>query len=112
VGGGLRAAAPRFETDYWGQSYKEGLEWLVLNYRPETRAPLRVANCSEPFLTGYYLSKTADLRARYVTVTMDEHPDIVLATTRGSCHTATAGRVLHIVERLDTPLCYVIETPR
>lgn len=109
VGGGLRSASSRFETDYWGQSYKEGLEWMMAEYRPATGDPIRVANCSEPFQTSYYLSKTPDRRSRYIPVTMDDHPNVVLATTRGSCHTRTPGRVLHVVERMGTPLCYVIE---
>jgi hypothetical protein len=109
VGGGLRAASSRFETDYWGLSYKEGLEWVLAHYRPDTGAPIRVANCGEPFQTGYYLSKTPDRRARYVSVNMDAQPNVVLATTRWSCHTKTPGRVIHVVERMGTALCYVIE---
>ena len=30
--GGQTEASTRFETDYWGLSYKEGLDWLAANY--------------------------------------------------------------------------------
>jgi len=110
VAGGLPGAYLRFETDYWGQSYKEGVDWLVANYRPQGTQPIRVANCSIPFLTGYYLAKTAELRARYVSVEDNDDPEVMLATTRWLCNQRIRGKVLHVVERMGTPLCYVIET--
>ena len=57
LAGGLRGAAGRFETDYWGQSYKEATEWVMANYRPSTSQPIRVANCSISFLSEYFLEK-------------------------------------------------------
>ena len=109
VAGGLHGAFGRFETDYWGQSYKEGVEWLAANYERAKPGRTRVANCNTPFLTGYYLEQSADRRARFESVGLDEAPDVVLATTRWSCPEKIAGRVLHVVTRADTPLCYVIE---
>ena len=104
--GGLPGAAGRFETDYWGQSYREGVQWLVAN-PPAVPAGrrIRVANCSDPFLTGYYLRNRPEFEA----VGMEGDPDVVLATTRWSCQTRIPGRVLHVVERLGVPLCYVFD---
>jgi hypothetical protein len=107
-GGGLPHAYGRFETDYWGQSYREATDWVVANYAPAKPEPIRLANCSVPFLTEYYLD-TPERRGRFRNVHLDEHPEIVLATTRWHCNEIVAGRVLHVVTRLDTPLCYVIE---
>ena len=107
-GGGLPHAYGRFETDYWGQSYREATDWLVANYAPAKPGPIRVANCSVPFLTGYYLD-TPERREHFLNVHLDEHPDVVLATTRWHCNEIVAGRVLHVVTRMNTPLCYVIE---
>ena len=107
-GGGLPRAAGRYETDYWGQSYREATEWLVAHYAPPKRGPVRVANCSITFLTKYYLD-TPEWRSRFQTVKVDEQPDVVLATTRWHCNEIIAGRVLHVVTRMNTPLCYVIE---
>ena len=60
-GGGLRSAAERFETDYWGSSYHEGAEWVINNYRPNSAQPIRVAHCGLPFLITYFFEKTGNL---------------------------------------------------
>jgi hypothetical protein len=109
VAGGLVAAASRFETDYWGNSYKEGAEWVIRNYHPAFQGTIRVANCGRLFQTGYFFEKTEDLRNRFVTVKLWESPHIFLATTRFECHKAIRGNILHIVERQGVPLLYVIE---
>ena len=36
IAGGLKKAAESYETDYWGLSYREGAEWVIANYHPET----------------------------------------------------------------------------
>jgi hypothetical protein len=60
-------------------------------------------------LSAYWLSRQPGAAARFVNVGMEEDPDIVLATTRDQCHRAVPGRILHVVERMGTPLLYVIE---
>ena len=45
VAGGLPGAAGRFETDYWGNSYREATEW-VMRSLPGNR--IRIAGCSDP----------------------------------------------------------------
>ncbi len=112
IAGGLEGAAGRFETDYWGQSYKEGVEWLAANISTENGQPLRVANCDATFLTGYYLDKSPALREKFRSVEIDDDPDIVLATTRWNCHEKHPGRVMHVVARMGVPLCYVIDVRR
>jgi hypothetical protein len=109
IGGGLASAAPRFDTDYWGQSYREGVEWLMANYGSAGSEPIRVANCSKEFLTGYYIETSPAARGRFVSVPLDQHPQVVLATTRWSCQERFSGQVLHVVSRMGAPLCEVIE---
>ena len=111
IAGGLPKAAGRFETDYWGNSYKEGLEWVTKNYYPVTSRKHSVANCSvsSRFMTAYPIEQDPELRDRYVAVNPDDHPDILLAITRWGCN-QRPGKVLHVVERQGTPLLYVIET--
>jgi hypothetical protein len=110
--GGLAEASHRFETDYWGVSYKEGLEWAAQNYRPAGMEKTRISNCSisSRFMTVYPIEQNPLLRDKFVAVNPDDHPDLVLALTRWDCH-KREGKVLHIVERQGTPLLYVIETP-
>jgi hypothetical protein len=107
--GGLRSAAERFETDYWGSSYKEGAEWVINNYRPNSAQPIRVAHCGLPFLIRYFFEKTGNLRQRFMVVKPDENPDIYLGITRWQCHKVFDGKLLHIVQRKGTPLLYIIE---
>jgi len=68
VAGGLPRAAERFETDYWGSSYREGAEWVANHYTSAREPKIRVANCSLPILTGYFLDKSASRRDRFQTV--------------------------------------------
>ncbi len=109
--GSMKRAARNFETDYWGNSYKEGAEWLIQNYPslfPDGRK-IRVANYSRPFLTGYFLQKTEELRKHFETVNPNEHPDIFMAITRWNGHESREGKVLHIVRRCDVSLLYIIQ---
>lgn len=108
--GGLKAAFGRYETDYWGASQKEGLEWLAENYRiGAPKRSIRVANTSAPFQTSYYIEGRGDQMARFTPVDLSDAPNIVLSTTRWNRHLKYKGRILHVVERLATPLLYVIE---
>jgi 4-amino-4-deoxy-L-arabinose transferase-like glycosyltransferase len=109
VAGGVQAASKKFETDYWGLSYKEGIDWLIQNYRSDSHRPVRVANCSIPFLTGYYLAQSPDARSRFTEVDSGGDPQIFLATTRFNCQNLITGKLLHVVSRMDTPLLYVFE---
>ena len=109
VGGGLKKASLRYETDYWGSSYREGAEWLIRNYSSNKGEPIRVASCSPKFLVRYFLEKTEELQRRFVMVESSNSPDIFFATTRWDCHKEMKGKVIHQVMRQKTPLLYVIE---
>ena len=106
---GLKSAAGRFETDYWGSSYREGAEWVIKNYRLDSGQAIRVANCEVPFLIRYYLEKTEELQRRFVAVPVNANPDIYLAITRWQCDKLIEGKLVHTVQRQGTPLLYVIE---
>lgn len=111
-GKGVKEAAKSFETEYWGSSYKEGVAWIKANYSiPAHNKKITVVSCSSPFSTSYYLP--AD-RFNYVSFldyrrTPVRYPILFLATTRWNCNEELAGRVVHIVSRMDTPLLYVKE---
>ena len=109
VAGGMKAGSVRFETDYWGSAHKEGAEWLIKHNYSNSSENIRVANCAVPVLSGYVFEKLKGTKRRFTTVTRDENPHIVLATTRWKCHELISGKILHIVERMDVPLLYVIE---
>ncbi len=107
---GLPGALGRYETDYWGQSHKEGMDWLIANYRPGAPpASIRVANTAVDFQTSYYLQRGGVSTARFTPVGKREQPHIILSITRWNAHLNRPGRVLHVVGRRGTPLLYVVE---
>lgn len=108
-GGGVGAAARSYETDYWGSSYKEGVEWIQRNYDVgATEQPLKVASCSHQLSTTHYLTESG---FEYVGTLdhLQEHPDLFLATTRWNCHERLDGKVVHVVTGLGAPILYVKE---
>ncbi|HUI44716.1 MAG TPA: hypothetical protein VL122_01830 [Nitrospirota bacterium] len=107
-GGGLEKASTQYETDYWGASYKEGIEALILHYRPDSSIPIKVANCAAKFQTEYWLARNPEAHRRFISVKPTEDPDILLATTRYRCMN-DPGRVMYIVERQDTPILAIFE---
>ena len=106
--GGLRAALGRYETDYWGESHKEGVDWLAANYRPDAPpASIRVANTAADFQTAYYIRPDRPETRRFTPVR--DNADVVLSITRWDMHLSHPGKVLHVVERMGTPLLYLVE---
>lgn len=110
VAGGVARASERFETDYWGSSYKEGTEWLIDHYALGIARKVRVFSTSVPLQSEYYLTRSPEGRRRFLYVPLDREPHVVLATTRKELHKTFPGRVVHVVERLGAKLLYVIET--
>ncbi|MGK2961467.1 MAG: ArnT family glycosyltransferase [Gemmatimonadaceae bacterium] len=109
--GGLPAARGQYETDYWGQSHKEGVEWLIKNHRPGAPpASIRVATPSAGFQASYHIERAGNAAERFVSVEKNEQPDLMLAVTRWDTHLKYPGKVLHVVKRDGVPLLYVIET--
>ena len=107
LSGGLAAAQTRFETDYWGASYSEGIAWVVAHVPPLPDRPLTVASCNIPEELDYFLHQAHESPRLFQLASDPERADIFLATTRFDCY-KTPGEVLHIVERMGVPLLYVI----
>jgi hypothetical protein len=108
--GGLPRAAGRYETDYWGNSYREGAEWLARHYPVPAGSRVRVGSCSSPLLVTYYLPRDRfDYVGNYAYRPLDDQPDVFIATTRWNCDRRFDGRVLYMVERQGVPLLYVKE---
>ncbi len=113
-GKGVSEAAKSFETDYWGSSYKEGVEWIVENYKHnDGNRKVKVVSCLHSLSTSYFLP---DDRFEYLgtyhdgkEIPEDAKPDLFLATTRWEGHKNLKGKVLHIISRKNVPLLYIIE---
>ena len=101
--GGLFKAAQKYDTDYWENTYKQGIAWLDKHYAmlAKGRSKLRVG--AESKNAQYMLDK-----ARYVFNPVPEHIDVYLSTTRENHHKLVPGEIFHIVKRDRVPLFYVI----
>lgn len=102
----------RFETDYWGSSYKEGLEWL-LSYAHSKHVSdgkkFRVSNCSNNFLTGYFIDTRSELASVFEPTSWGSDADFMLATARHNCPQSVKGNLIHIISKRGVPLVYVFE---
>ena len=109
--GGLASAAANYETDYWGASYKEGIETLVRHYRPSDPRPIVIkVNCGNSFQVDYWLVKNVNARRYFVVDQSAPDPDIILTTDRPYCPDVQgAGRLLFTVNRFGAPLMYAYE---
>jgi hypothetical protein len=106
--GGLPGAQARFETEYWGASYAEGMSWLAAQLNTADRSPVRIASCNHDEAIASFLHAHPELAKRVKLETNAAVADFFLATTRYNCH-KTEGQVLHVVERMGVPFLYVMQ---
>jgi hypothetical protein len=111
VAGPLPNAAGRFETDYWGASYREGLSWVVAHVHPENGKRLRIASCACFNETKHYIDDIAQAGSRFEVVRDPLQADIFLIGSRRGCP-ARDGQVLHTVERQNVVLLRVVAKPK
>lgn len=112
--GGLPAAVGRYDTDYWGASYREGLAWIIQYHAIRTAdGPINVASCdrfSNRRLEYYRNTWPGAAQAMRIVPEYAE-ADLFVAVTRYDCH-KVPGETLHTVIRQGVPLVYVIRTTR
>ncbi|MBI5232998.1 MAG: glycosyltransferase family 39 protein [Deltaproteobacteria bacterium] len=94
VAGGLKGAAERFETDYWGSSYKEGIAWLNKN----TIGEVKVAAGSH-FSMDHYFRPGITLVRR--------NPDFYISTTRYNEHERVKTAPVHTVAVEGVDILYI-----
>jgi hypothetical protein len=114
LSGGLRAAYQRYETDYWGASYKEGIEWVLSHVPPVSESRrTRVSSCSPNTdeRMAYYLARWPGAKDHFEIVHGYKRADVYVAMTRDRC-ADVPGEVLHVIERQHVPLLYVFRTER
>jgi len=110
IAGGLGRAARFYETDFLGLSYREGVRWVLANYRPQVSRQIRIVGCRgfEENVVDGLATDPANAR-RFRPVHAHSRPDIAVALTRVHCRDKFPGRVLNRVKRQGVPLLYVIE---
>lgn len=109
LAGGLPGAVERFDTDYWGASYKEATEWLDETYSEQgLEHRVRVSAFAGHVPLSYYLGRS-ETGGRFQIVPFGQAPHLILAPTSYRIHESIKGRVVHVVERQGAPLLYVFE---
>jgi tetratricopeptide (TPR) repeat protein len=103
VAGGLEKASLQFQTDYWENSYKQGVRWLDENYPVPAGGRLRLGGASDN--VQYLLDAS---RYQYVAVPEPERMDIYLSTTRADGHRMVPGEVIKTIDQDGVPLLYII----
>jgi hypothetical protein len=109
LSGGLRHAYTRYETDYWGATYKEGIDWVVHNVPPVAEGRrTRVSSCSTNTdeRMAYYVDRWPGASDQFQVVRGYKRADIYVAMTRDHC-AEVPGEVLHVVKRQGVPLLFV-----
>ena len=114
IGKGVAKASEYYETEYWGSSYKEGVEWLVNNYHTtEGQERPKVASCLYSLSTSYYLPED---KFEYLGTFHDGNhiaenakPDLFLASPRWNCPENLDGKIINTISRQSAPLLFIIE---
>jgi hypothetical protein len=110
--GGLEQASHSYETEYWGNTYKEGVQWITQNYNARGESgKIKVASCGFPTSTQYYLPQDQFEYLGSYDFGAGERPQLFLATTRWNCNLKFEGKIVHVVMRQQTPLLYIKEIP-
>jgi hypothetical protein len=102
--GGLRRQADRFETDYWGLSYREAFDWVVHNVDLGGVKAIHVSACNINGPLRYYREQWN--ARRFVVEDQVERAQISLAMLRGEC-SDVSGTILHAVQRQGVPLTFI-----
>ncbi len=102
--GGLRGAQARFETDYWGASFKEAVEWVKTRENPMGKTPILINASGNSYQVACYfddrLAWTDDLKKAdyYLSTTRDDKDKLV-----------DASKIVYVVKREGVPLNYVFK---
>jgi len=96
--GGVAEAAQKYDTDYWENSYRQGVAWVR---GQSSEKPRRIRAHYEQV---QQLLDTDD----FEWVHLAENADYYLAITRYDRHKLIAGEILHSVKADGVPLLYVI----
>lgn len=98
--GGLPGAYGKYETDYWGKSYKEAIDWL--NKNTSDIKTIYVKSCGHSFSSTYYMKKNLVFTGKF------EEADYFVCYTRNFEHLSIDdSKTIYIIEREGVPLNYI-----
>jgi len=103
--GGLSGAYQNYETDYSGNSYKEGVS-LLANYLTDKNKKYKICVCKyldDPIVVSYYFPKN------FILVNDPSDAQYYISFTRWYCDQQVAGNEILDVERFGVPLTIIKE---
>jgi tetratricopeptide (TPR) repeat protein len=101
IAGGPKNASARYETDYWENTFKQGIRWAEKNLPIPPNKKIQIGGFSENI--RYMLDNTRSVLTPY-----PEESDVYLGTARYDRHRKVPGEILHIITSANTPLLYLI----
>ena len=100
--GGLKGAFHQYETDYWGESYKEAVVWFNKNINNPDQNYL-IKTEGDPYSSTPYFMKNMTL------VDDQNKADYVFTFTRWNLDQAYSGKIIYQVVRYGIPLVIIKE---
>jgi hypothetical protein len=97
--GGIRGADKKFETDYWGASYKEAAEWLQKNECTDQNRKYCVHSTANPFQSWIFFPGNMQW--------CPENAEYNMSITRWNLNRSDGRQPLYVVTREGVPLNYV-----
>ncbi len=116
--GGVNGAWKKYETDYWGNSVRQAVEWIQNNVKPEKGETIRIRNWyGDQMKAKYYIEKVKGYvhvmapdnspdwdYSIFQTIQCKFYPDVLF-------NWPPPGTV-HEIKADNTPLCAIIKNPR
>lgn len=102
--GGLPGANGKYDTDYFGASYKEAVEWFNRNINDRTKQ-YKITTTGDPLSLIPYFEKNTSLHGDC------NSADYFISYTRWYLHTVCAGKIVYQVEREGVPLNIIKKMP-
>jgi hypothetical protein len=100
--GTIYQAWMKYDSDYWNNSYKQGLKWIVNNYPDEEGGKVRIAGMLHALVKNQLDSDSHEA------VQVWEQPDLYIATVRYGDHRAIPGDHLHAIRAGSADLLYIL----
>ncbi|MBI4035188.1 MAG: hypothetical protein HY381_02220 [Candidatus Chisholmbacteria bacterium] len=100
--GGLKGVDGQYETDYWGKTNREAVEWFKNNVAIDSTQIYLVKTCATKLSSTYFFA------TNMIWVPTLTQADYFICFTRHDEHKAvTDANTLYIVERQGVPLNYI-----
>lgn len=98
--GGLKGAAGRYETDYWGLGYKEAVQWFNKNINVKNKT-YKIWVEGDPLSSSYYFESNMRLALS------PEEADYIITFTRWNFHVRHPGKTIYKVVKDGVAIIYI-----